>query len=286
MPQSSNIVATWSDLGKVHVWDISGAIGQLSGSSAASGRQWRPSPAFTFGGHPTEGYAMDWSPKKQGRLVTGDCSQHIYLWEPIGSSGVASWSVDKVPFKGHTESVEDLQWSPSEETVFASCSVDRSIRIWDSRCRKRSMLAANDAHKMDVNVIAWNRLVEYLLVSGADDGSFKIWDLRKFKSESPAAHFQWHTAPVTSVCWHPHDDSVLAVAASDHQISVWDMSVEADGDEAELDMGETRRKVPPQLLFLHQGQRDPKEVKFHEQLPGTLVSTGSDGFNFFRPSNL
>lgn len=57
-----------------------------------------------------------------------------------------------------------------EETVFASCSVDKSIRIWDTRERSKSMITVPDAHSCDVNVISWNRLVAYMLCSGADDG--------------------------------------------------------------------------------------------------------------------
>jgi len=283
MPQNSNVVATWADTGRVHIWDISEAIQQLS-SKGSSGRSWRPTPVFTFEGHPEEGFAMAWSSRKAGHMITGDCRHHIYHWEPTGGS---TWSIDKIPFKGHKDSVEDLQWSPSEDTVFASCSVDKTVRIWDTRCKKRPMLTCSDAHDTDVNVIAWNRLVEYLIVSGSDDGSFKIWDLRNFKSQSPAAHFQWHTRPVTSVSWHPDDDSVLCVASADNTISIWDMSVEADGDEAEMDLGDgNKRRVPPQMLFLHQGCKDPKEVKFHPQLPGVILSTGSEGYNVFRPCNL
>jgi ribosome assembly protein RRB1 len=157
--------------------------------------------------------------------------------------------------------------SPNEKEVFASCSVDQTIKIWDARRRERAVLSVR-AHDSDVNVISWNPSAPHLLLSGADDGIFRVWDLRNFKSSAallhssshffstqqrkkmarrhltpfswpflpfpsflpsrgvPAASFKWHTGAITSLKWHPQEESVLAVAGADDQISIWDLSLE------------------------------------------------------------
>jgi ribosome assembly protein RRB1 len=102
MPQSTatatHLAATWADTGKVHVWDLSAAVSELDGRTSGpwiarlhehtphprlnAGRGWGcagtagpfstyTAPLFTFGGHSTEGFALDWSPTVTGRCVRG-----------------------------------------------------------------------------------------------------------------------------------------------------------------------------------------------------------------------
>lgn len=278
MPQSPNIVATFADTAQVHIWDVQNQLRSLEQPSAA--KHCILTPVYTSADHTQEGFALDWSPVTAGSLVTGDCASRIHLWK----QREASWQVDKTPFTGHTDSVEDLQWSPNEATVFASCSVDKTVRIWDTRARKSMVHIV--AHNADVNVISWNKRVSHLLSSGSDDGVVKVWDLRNFKADSNAANFKWHRAPISSVEWHPTDDSVLAVASADNSISCWDLALENDPEAKAEGALLGNVEVPPQLLFVHQGQQDIKELHFHPQCPGLILSTSADGFNIFKPANM
>lgn len=280
------LAASWSENRRVYLWDLARPMHVLDHPSAMSAyvrNHEAPKPLFNFGGHLAEGYAVDWSPTKPGVLATGDCLKSIHLWKPQESS----WHVDQRPYTAHTASVEDIQWSPNEPTVMASCSVDKSIRVWDVRAapHKACMLTAADAHEADVNVISWNRQEPFLL-SGGDDGAIKVWDLRTFQSGRPVATFKHHLAPVTSVEWHPTDSTVFCATGSDDQLTLWDLAVERDRDAetaaANDEDDEALQGLPPQLLFIHQGQKDIKEAHWHPQMPGVILSTAQNGFNVFR----
>lgn len=291
MTQKPHICATWADTGHVQVWDFTSALNGLAESEAdvrtGDNSIHRVSPLMKFGGHKNEGYAIDWSPIVPGRLVSGDCNSCIHMWEP----SLETWKVNTTPLVGHDASVEDLQWSPTEADVFASCSVDGKIAIWDTRLGNTPALSIK-AHNADVNVISWNRLASCMIASGSDDGTFSIRDLRLIKGESLVAHFEYHKLPITSIEWSPHEASTIAVSSADNQLTIWDLSLERDEEEEVEFKAKMKEQVnapedlPPQLLFVHQGQKDPKELHWHKQIPGMLLSTAADGFNVLMPSNI
>lgn len=331
VPPDPYHVATFAETGKVHIFDVAPHLNSLLSPATASSTLSKL-PLFTIDSHGrAEGFALDWAKPIGGasssyRLLSGDIHSKIYLTTLTQSSVTPS----PKPFLSHTDSVEDIQWSPSEATVFASCSADRSIRVWDVRVKDRkSVIGVAGAHESDVNVISWNLTTNYLLASGGDEGGIKVWDLRNFKgcvsrsrhvdsavsryvasvagqggclvlrgslmltklfprrtkapAPTPVAAFSWHTAPITSIEWHPTEDSCFAASGADDQVTLWDLSVEEDEDERPTGADADRLKdVPAQLLFCHQGQIDIKEVHWHPQLPGTVLSTASDGFNIFK----
>uniref|UniRef100_A0AAQ4QWY2 Glutamate-rich WD repeat-containing protein 1 n=2 Tax=Gasterosteus aculeatus aculeatus TaxID=481459 RepID=A0AAQ4QWY2_GASAC len=273
-----SLAAVWSDKGQVEIFDLQPQLVAVHSSAAMASfikQQKEATALFSFSGHMAEGFAVDWSPTVPGRLVSGDCKKNIHVWEPREGG---TWQIDQRPFSSHSKSVEDLQWSPTEATVFASCSVDQSIRVWDIRAPPNSMLSADGAHSSDINVISWNRSEPFIL-SGGDDGLLKVWDLRQFKTGRPVANFKQHSAPITSVEWSPVDSSVFAASGADDVVSQWDLSVESCDVGARV---EGVKDLPPQLLFLHQGQSEIKEIHWHPQMPGVMVSTALSGFNVFR----
>ncbi|KAG8734574.1 ribosome biosynthesis protein rrb1 [Ceratobasidium sp. 414] len=270
-------VATWSETGKVHIWDVRPLIESLDVPGYTLSKSQTSKPVYTVNQHGrTEGFGLDWGAPTAGpRLLSGDLDGRIFLT----TANQSSFTTAAAPFTGHTQPVEDIQWSPSETTVFASCSSDKSVRVWDVRAKgRRNAVQIARAHDSDVNVMSWNRGTSYLLVTGGDEGGIKVWDLRNLKgataAPSPVALFTWHNAPITSIEWHPTEDSVFAASGSDDQITLWDLSVEQDEDEL--------KDVPSQLLFVHQGQSDVKEVHWHPQIPGCVVSTAYSGFNVFK----
>ncbi|CAH2091321.1 unnamed protein product [Euphydryas editha] len=280
--KNSVLAASWSELGRVDVWNITQQL-QAVDEPALLERYNLDTvnnpvkPLYSFNGHQQEGFGIDWCPTEQGVLATGDCRRDIHIWKPNEGG---TWTVDQRPLIGHTSSVEDIQWSPSERNVLASCSVDKTIRIWDTRAapQKACMLTVENAHENDINVISWNDKDPYI-ASGGDDGFVHIWDLRKFPRNIPEGTFKHHTAPITSVEWYWSEPSVLASAGEDNQVALWDLGIEIEENEI---VDEELKNLPPQLLFIHQGQTDIKELHWHKQIPGLIVTTAHTGFNIFK----
>lgn len=241
-------------------------------------------PIHTIKAHGNvEGYGLDWSPLiSTGALLTGDCSGRVHFTQRT----LKKWVTDSTPFQASNASIEDIQWSPNEQTVFATGDCDGYIRIWDTRSKKHKPLINVKASNSDVNVISWCNKIDYLLASGHDDGSWGVWDLRNFqnnKAPTPVVNYDFHKLPITSIKFNPLDESIIAVSSEDNTVTLWDLAVEADDEEIKQQNNEFRElnDIPPQLLFVH-WQKEVKDVCWHKQIPGALVSTGTDGLNIWK----
>eukprot|EP00669_Euglena_mutabilis_P000923 TRINITY_DN1117_c0_g1_i2.p1 TRINITY_DN1117_c0_g1~~TRINITY_DN1117_c0_g1_i2.p1 ORF type:complete len:474 (+),score=104.16 TRINITY_DN1117_c0_g1_i2:67-1488(+) len=294
MRQHPGIVACWSEEGQVKAYDLRDCLAHLYDPAAwvaaaqeqkAISDKTKNEPFFTSSRtqHSSEGFALQWSSKVEGMMASGDCDGHINVWQ----SGEQGTSFTATRLEGHAKSVEDLQWSPTQENVLASCSVDGTVRLWDIRDAKSPEKIKWQADVVDINVIAWNENVDarQFLVSGSDSGVFKVWDLRMVKRSdvTPITESDFHRQSFTSVEWSPINSSLLAVASPD-MVTFWDFSVERD-EEAADNASPMDDKIPPQVMFIHQGVRDAKEIHWHPQLPGLMICTDAEGFQFFKPTN-
>ncbi|KAM0355299.1 hypothetical protein ACHAP4_007276 [Fusarium culmorum] len=275
----TTLTATMTESSNVFIHDITPHLASFDNPGTTISAQ-QNKPISTIRAHKAEGYALDWSPLvPSGKLLTGDNDGLIYVTTRTDGGG---WVTDNRPFQGHQSSVEELQWSPSEASVFASTSSDGTIRIWDVRSKSRKAAITMQVSDVDVNVMSWSRQQTHLLASGDDNGTWAVWDLRQWKASSekpqPIASFNFHKEQITSVEWHPTDDSIVAVAAGDNTVTLWDLAVELDDEESKDTAGV--KDVPPQLLFVHY-LKDAKEVHWHPQITGSLVATGEE-FSVFR----
>ncbi|KAJ9637813.1 Ribosome assembly protein rrb1 [Coniosporium tulheliwenetii] len=228
-------------------------------------------PLYTIGAH-------------KRRVATGDIDGRIFITTRTPNG---SFSTDSTPFTGHTGTVEEIQWSPSDKTTFASGGNDGYVRVWDTRSKSHKPALSVPVTNTDVNVLSWSRQTSHLLASGHEDGEWAVWDLRQWRTAAqaqkgastisrpePVASFNFHKEQITSLEWHPTEDSIVLVGAGDNTLTLWDLAVELDDEESRDTAGV--KDVPPQLLFVHYMEM-VKEGHWHPQIPGVVMATGGVG---------
>ena len=281
---ATTFTATMTEAAEVLIHDITPHISSFNTPGIVITPQ-QSQPQATLKVHRSEGYAVSWSSLiPEGKLLTGDNDGKIFL--TTNTEG-KKWTTDNRPYIGHTSSVEDIQWSPNQKNVFASCSSDGTVKVWDIRSKSRKCEVDTKISDTDVNVLSWSNQTFHLLATGDDNGEWAVWDLRHWESSRSSstgsakkppqsiASFNFHKEQVTSIEWHPSDDSIVAVAAGDNTLTLWDLAVELDDEESRYTAGV--QDVPPQLLFVHY-MDTVKECHWHPQIPGCIMATGAAGF--------
>ncbi|OAF68410.1 Glutamate-rich WD repeat-containing protein 1 [Intoshia linei] len=229
-----------------------------------------------------EGYAVAWNGLIEGEIATGDCGGSIHLWK----SDEETWN--NYATMSNEESIEDICWSPSESTIFAACSTDKSIFMCDTRHKLKKTLIIKNAHQSDVNVIDWSLLDANIIVSGSDDKMLNLWDIRT--TNKPFLTIKQHIGSITSVEWNPKEKGVFCASSEDDTVVQYDIYIEKDNDGiptknnhvlTDQDLQDVSN-IPEQVLFVHGGQEEIKEVHWHKQYTGLVITSSQNDLNIFR----
>jgi len=299
------LCAVWSDVGHVQVFSLQNdyaALADFANWSAEQAKHWNKpqgkdqalkfcTPSST---HKTEGYGLDWSTVAPEMFASGDCGGDMFIWKPT-EDGKWTHAASSTGGKNRN-SIEEIKWSPTQRDVLMCGRAGGMVEVWDTRDMRKSQISWR-ADEQDINVCDWNRAKQasHLFVTGADSGIVAVWDLRRVKTADGSAPqaiqtLQWHKKRITSVEFSLLNESVLAVTGDDAQCTLWDLSLERDPSEEKEVVGELfERKdlvqLPDQLMFQHQGLEHPKEVHWHNQIPGMVLTTDFNGLHLFKPMN-
>ena len=79
--------------------------------------------------------------------------------------------------KGHTDSVNNLKFSPIDENILISCSSDKTIRLWDLRVSKN---IKSEKTKGGCKNLSWKADSSIFGFSNKDDDLISFYDIKNF----------------------------------------------------------------------------------------------------------
>ena len=117
----------------------------------------------------------------------------------------------------HRDSVLGLSWNPARHHILASCSADKTVKVWDT-CT-RSCMHTFDHHTDKVQSIEWNPAEPAILLSGSFDKRAAVVDVRV---AGGAAAFWPLPSDTEKVGWNPHSSHNFFVSTDDGQVLCFD----------------------------------------------------------------
>ncbi|KAG1054589.1 hypothetical protein G6F46_006063 [Rhizopus delemar] len=201
-------------------------------------------------GHKEKVHTVAWNCDGR-KLASGSVDKTARVWTPHRGTDIR-YSVE---LKGHTDSVDQLDWDPTHPDRLATASCDKTVRLWDQRSGKCTAMIQtageninicwspdgnhiavgdkndtisiidttthkiidNRKHPVEVNEIAWNNANNQFFVT-TGQGTIKVYDYPSFELQ---LNLRGHTANCYCVEADP-TSKYLAVGSADALVTLWD----------------------------------------------------------------
>eukprot|EP00124_Ichthyophonus_hoferi_P005613 Ihof_evm2s862 gene=Ihof_evmTU2s862 len=118
---------------------------------------------------------IEWNPTySHHTLVAASNNQTALIWD-VADAGSSRGATLQCVLHSHTRAISNLNWSPFNWPLLATCSADGMIFAWDIRTPQRPSKSFNTFSA--VTHVKWNRCHEHTFAS-AHEGHIRIWDMR------------------------------------------------------------------------------------------------------------
>ncbi|ORY93136.1 WD40-repeat-containing domain protein [Syncephalastrum racemosum] len=202
-------------------------------------------------GHKEKVHTVAWNSDGR-RLASGSVDRTARVWTPHRGTDIR-YSTE---LKGHTDSVDQLDWDPTHPDHLATASCDKTVRLWDQRTGKCTgtvntggeninicwspngqHIAVGDKndtisfidtrtntilntkkHSMEVNEIAWNQANDLFFVT-TGQGKVHVYD---YPSLEHLHSLRGHTANCYCVEADP-TCRFIAAGSADATVTLWDL---------------------------------------------------------------
>uniref|UniRef100_A0A8C6TF04 Coronin n=1 Tax=Neogobius melanostomus TaxID=47308 RepID=A0A8C6TF04_9GOBI len=130
------------------------------------------------------------------------------------------WTVSHISC--HSELVSDMDFSPFDESLLATCSGDETVKLWrlrdpESAQPSEAELTLHPGHGK-LELVLFHPTSSGLLAVGATNSPL-VWDTSR--QDAPLAVLEQHSDQLQSLSWKP-DGSLLASSCKDKMLRVFD----------------------------------------------------------------
>ena len=131
---------------------------------------------------------------------------------------------------GHTETIFDCCFSPQSPDVLATCSYDRTVKLWgvSDLALQKTLHNSNNTAKSIIYRISWSPRGN-AITACTSDGMVLVWDT---SSGREVARYASHAKSAYCVAWNKLNESLLASVSGDHCLVVLEVDLAALLDPA------------------------------------------------------
>ncbi|KAH3743445.1 Apolipoprotein A-IV [Pelomyxa schiedti] len=121
--------------------------------------------------------------------------------------------------EGHESEVNVIKWDPNG-LLLASCSDDRTAKVWDIKNDRVVCAHTFAEHTREIYTLKWSPglfSANPLIATGSMDTTVKLWDVNVGKCTYTLKH---HVGPVITLSFSP-DGTYLATGTNDDSVALW-----------------------------------------------------------------